>query len=100
VEPVLVLWAITRELRELIKLKHTQGLSQGLNTQNLWNKRQPLMVRLLSLHSEKTLYALLQRAARIDLLIKGMAVGSVWDELSSLVLSMAGIDIGAANDRA
>lgn len=95
IEPTLILWAITKEVRTLIPLMQAmqggQSLQQVLNTPKIWEKRRPLLARALKSHSEKTLYDALQIATQIDLLIKGMAVGSVWDALSDLSLATAGI---------
>lgn len=94
VEPTLILWAITRELRELIQhmnaLRQGQTLSQVLSGQRIWENRKPWIARTLRAHSEKSLYDALQSAARVDLLIKGMESGSVWMELTDLTLAVSG----------
>jgi DNA polymerase-3 subunit delta len=95
VEPILILWAITKEVRELAKMMQAmrsgQAMSQVLAAYRVWEKRKPLVSRTLNAHSAKTLDDALKMAAHIDLLIKGLAKGSVWDRLTDLALAGAGL---------
>lgn len=95
VEPILVLWALVRELRLLLRLKrlqqHGQSLEQALHSQGVWEKRKPLLKRALRQHPhEDSLRQCLLRAAQLDRIIKGMALGSVWNELQALCVHMSG----------
>lgn len=91
IEPILVLWAITRELRTLIKIAHSieQGipLEQALQKHQIWEKRKPLFRHALQHHNSVNLYPLLQQAGTIDQIIKGLQLGNVWNELMSLALA-------------
>lgn len=96
IEPILVLWAITRELRTLINLAERmrqQGLSseQVLQQQKMWPQRKPLMKAALARLSLTQLYQLLRLAHKIDKLIKGLGQGRVWLELERLVLSCSSV---------
>ncbi|HLA74371.1 MAG TPA: DNA polymerase III subunit delta [Gammaproteobacteria bacterium] len=102
VEPTLLLWALVREVRSLANLAHhCQGglnVDQALAKQGVWEKRKPLIKQALQRHKPAYWQHLLRRAAHIDLMIKGMAAGNVWDELLQLSLAMAGIRL--LNERA
>jgi DNA polymerase-3 subunit delta len=90
---VLVLWAISEEIRTLGKvLQATQrgdNISNALRDARVWGSRQGLIetaARRLKLpHIERAI----QQAARLDKTIKGLRQGDVWDELLQLGLRFA-----------
>ncbi len=94
VEPVLILWALSREIRQLEEM--ATGLASGtpleqiLVQQRVWEQRRPLLRAALQRHPASRWRQLLRRAARIDRVIKGAERGSTWEELLQLVLLMAG----------
>lgn len=94
VEPVLVLWAVTRELRSLAGMAYESGhgarAEQIYAKYKVWEKRKPIVHRALQRHKTHVWHGLLRRAARTDRVIKGFAAGDAWDELSALSLAMAG----------
>jgi DNA polymerase III subunit delta len=89
-EPVLILWAITRELRLLAEL--AQELKQGSNHESLFQKhrifakRQAPMRRFLNKFSAENCWESLKQAAELDRVIKGAVSGNVWDSLQMLCL--------------
>lgn len=89
-----LLWAITRELRILVKA--SEQVSNGeqrdwaLKNAGVWEKRLPLFRKALQRCSAAHLRMLLYQAGAIDRGIKGMRKADVWDEISTLVLSFAG----------
>jgi DNA polymerase III subunit delta len=93
VEPTLILWALTRELRQLIPLAQAREIGKSweqiLSGPSIWEKRKPWIRRLLEQHTPMSLQQCLQKAAKIDAIIKGGLAGSVWDELMGLALGMA-----------
>ncbi len=93
-EPLLILWALTREIRTLaaISKQQKQGVALGalFSKYRIWEKRQPSARRFLQHHTEKSCWELLTLAALIDRQIKGASQGSVWDSLQQLALKMAG----------
>jgi DNA polymerase-3 subunit delta len=95
VEPVLVLWALTREVRMLTSMaRELQGgvaLARVLASWRVWDKRKPLISSALKRIRGRQWWALLQRCAYIDRVIKGRAPGSAWDELLQLALRFAGV---------
>ncbi len=96
VEPPVILWALSRELRALanMSLQYSQGtpldkvFSQARPP--VWDKRKPLMSKALQRYSAPRWAQLLLDAQRIDAQIKGQATGSPWSSLSRLSLLMAG----------
>jgi DNA polymerase-3 subunit delta len=93
IEPILILWALAREIRNLSSM--AQQLQQGEQINNVlyknhvWEKRKPLIRLGLKRLSLKKLLRLLQQAAKIDRIIKGAASGNVWDELRSLSIKLS-----------
>jgi len=94
IEPVLVLWALNRELRSLAamaaEVRKGTAIEAVLNRQRVWERRKPLVREALKRHSLGRWYGFLQHSARIDRIIKGAEVGKPWDELLQLGLSIAG----------
>lgn len=92
-EPVLVLWALTREIRSLAQMAEqvVGGASpeQAMASLRVWDKRKPLIRKAL-LRSETDWEALLATCGSLDRLAKGQQAGRVWDELLELALAMAG----------
>jgi DNA polymerase-3 subunit delta len=87
---VLVLWAISEEIRTLGKvlqaIQRGSTISTALREARVWGSRQKLIEsasrRLKFIHVERAL----QQAARLDKTIKGLRQGDVWDELLQLGL--------------
>lgn len=100
VEPVLVLWALAREIRTLARLRggmrRGASLAQLMREAWIWESRQPLVERAVKRLSEAELLAALAQAAKIDRMIKGMARGDVWDELLQVSLAAAGVRTATA----
>lgn len=90
-DATLVLWALTRELREVGALLYQQ--QQGIPTAELlqkqWQQRRPLLKAALTRFTLVRIQSLLQHAEQIDLAIKGVTHDSAWDLLEHLTLQMA-----------
>ncbi|GMR07092.1 MAG: DNA polymerase III subunit delta [Gammaproteobacteria bacterium] len=94
VEPVLILWALSKEIRELAMMaREAEGQSADavMSGHHVWAKRKPLISKALSRFSAARWQILLVHAGRIDRMIKGQAVGNAWDELLQLALKVAGL---------
>jgi len=89
---VLVLWALSQEIRTLTKIALGQNrgvpVAQGMREARVWESRQTLMERALKRAGGKRLVAALKRAALLDRMIKGLERGDVWDELLQLGLRL------------
>jgi DNA polymerase-3 subunit delta len=94
VEPVLVLWALARELRALagVSWKISNGVAEGdaMRGAGIWPRRQPLARRILQRHPLASLHSLLRQCAVIDRIIKGAAPGRPWPALTDLLGAIAG----------
>jgi DNA polymerase-3 subunit delta len=90
VDPILILWAISRELRILAQI--TFGLQQGKNFSELctklgvWTNRQSMVQRAIQNKSPLYFHRLLHRAHEIDAMLKGAAPGNPWLALLGLVI--------------
>jgi len=95
IEPVLVLWALTREARALASLSARvaagESAEQALDAARVWSRRKPLVRQALKRLAPVAWLGVLQRAARIDRVIKGRAAGDAWRELQNLALAMSGL---------
>ena len=93
----LVLWAVTEEIRTLLKLK--SGMAQGkpvgalLKEYRIWGPRERLMEPALRRISLAALEQALQEAALVDRMVKGLRArsfaGDPWDALLQLGLKLA-----------
>ena len=97
VEPTLVLWALSREIRVMASmawsLAQGTGLNQVLSQNRIWDKRKPMVTAGLKRHSSRRWQGLLYQAADVERVIKGRATGAIWDELVQLSLKIAGINL-------
>lgn len=96
-EPLLILWALTRELRTLAdiakQIKQGSQLPALFSKFRIWEKRQANFRRFLQHHTEEDCWKLLSQGAQIDRIIKGLKVGNVWDELQQLTLKISAIKV-------
>ena len=93
----LVLWAVSEEIRTLLKLK--AGMAQGrplgalLKEYRIWGPRERMMEPALRRISLPVLEAALQQAAQVDKMIKGLRAkgyaGDAWDAMLQLGLKIA-----------
>jgi DNA polymerase-3 subunit delta len=93
----LVLWAVSEEIRTLLKLK--AGMAQGrplgalLKEYRIWGPRERMMDPALRRISLPTLEAALQEAAQVDKMVKGLRAkafaGDAWDAMLQLAMKVA-----------
>ena len=93
----LVLWAVSEEIRTLLKLK--TGMAQGrplgalLKEYRIWGPRERMMEPALRRISLPVLEAALQQAAQVDRMVKGLRAkqfaGDAWDAMLQLALRVA-----------
>jgi len=97
IEPVLILWSLARELRQLSSMVYqmqSDSQQQVLARHRVWQKRIPLFRAALGRMTQEGVQQLLLKAGHADRVIKGAAAGNAWDELIQLVLQLAGTDTG------
>ena len=88
-----VLWALTREARSLIKIKLALagGQSRDLVFKNnqIWDKRKQLVSNALNRLSDSDLTGILVLSAKADRQIKGQQSGDAWETLRAICLMFA-----------
>ena len=93
VEPVIVMWALTRELRTLAMLDDAvrQGRDLGSTMQSLrvWNNRQGLVRSCVGRHQQGAFHRLLKASGRADAAAKGQRFGDPWQMAADIVIGMA-----------
>ena len=96
-EPVLLIWALARELRTMyaMAMKVSQGIrvEQVVAQAGVWPKRKPVVTAGLKRNKLASWQDMLQHANKIDRIIKGLSAGDVWDELLQLALGIAGVSL-------
>lgn len=90
-----ILWALTREARTLIKIKvalaDNQHKDAVFRNNQIWDKRKPLVDKALSRLSLKQLNHILILAAQADRQIKGQQSGDAWETLLHLCLQFSSL---------
>ena len=97
VAPPVVLWALAREIRQLLgmagELARGQAVAAVLSRFRVWQSRKSLLGGALQRHTKPQFVKLLRQCAAIDRMIKGQAAGNPWDELLQLSLLLAGTPV-------
>jgi len=93
VEPVIVMWALTRELRTLATLDDAvrQGtdLGSAMQSARVWNNRQGLLRSCISRHQHGDFHRMLKASGRADAAAKGQRYGDPWQMAADIVVGMA-----------
>lgn len=90
VEPVLMLWALSREIRMITQISEANMPADAVMTKlRVWDNRKNLIRKALSRHSAPRWKMFLKRCAKIDKVIKGVEDGRAWDELLMLSTQIA-----------
>ncbi len=93
VEPVIVVWALTRELRTLASLTDivSQGmdLASGMQKSGVWRNRQALVRSCVGRHQHGDFHRLLKAASHADQAAKGQVQRDPWQLSTDIVLGMS-----------
>jgi DNA polymerase-3 subunit delta len=89
VEPTLILWALLREVRGLWQAQERTRLRSAARGSG-WNLAAMPSPRALSRLGKLPLARLLRQASHADRVIKGLAKGDAWSELTGLTGGLAG----------
>ncbi len=100
IEPVILCWALVRDIRTLSKLKYAFSTGQdqrsAFQANQVWAKRQGLFSRALQRFNEQDTLDLLGQAAALDQVIKGQrsaeSVGSLWFQLNRVCANLTGFE--------
>lgn len=97
IEAILVLWALARECRMLARIAYqqTQGkaLAALLAQERIFERRQAIVKKAIQRGNLRLYEQLLQQAAIIDKMVKGVEAGNVWDALTRLSYRLAGVEL-------
>lgn len=90
---VLILWAISEDIRALAKVSRAMqksgNLAGALRDARVWGMKQKLVERAVRRFTPTFAERALRQAAQIDKLVKGLRKGDVWNELLQLGLRCA-----------
>ncbi len=93
VEPVVVVWALTRELRVLGKLadrvRSGAELGSALQKSGVWRNRQGIVRSCVARHRVEDFYQLVKLARRADAAAKGQSGEDAWQLATNIVLGLA-----------
>jgi DNA polymerase-3 subunit delta len=93
VEPVIVMWALTRELRTLAALDDVvrQGgdLGGAMQKSGVWSSRQGLVRSCVTRHQQGDFHRMLKVTGRADAAAKGQRAGNPWHMATDVVVSLA-----------
>lgn len=93
VEPVIVNWALTRELRTLAQLsdhvRRNGDLGAAMQQHRVWRNRMNIVRSCVSRHSLSGLYDLVKAAGRADAAAKGQAAGDPWQMFADIVVDLS-----------
>ncbi|HEX9851596.1 MAG TPA: DNA polymerase III subunit delta [Woeseiaceae bacterium] len=92
-EPVIVVWALSRELRTLAQLadhvKRGANLSSALQKAGVWRNREGLIRSCISRHRPADFYRLLKLARLADAAAKGQSGGDPWSLATDIVVGLS-----------
>jgi DNA polymerase-3 subunit delta len=93
VEPVIVMWALTRELRTLATLDDVvrQGgdLGGAMQKTGVWRNRQGLVRSCIGRHQHGDFHKMLKVTGRADAAAKGQRAGNPWHLATDVVVSLS-----------
>ncbi len=93
VEPVIVMWALTREIRTLAGLADSisggTDLSTAMRQARVWQNRQGLVRACIGRHQPVDFYRLLKMARDADAAAKGQKRADPWQLATEIVLDLA-----------
>lgn len=91
VEPVLMVWALARELQSLSAMawEREQGVATASLLSKVWARRKPLISSALGRHSLGSLQQMVVEVGKVDRIVKGQLYGKPWDALTVLVSKLA-----------
>lgn len=92
VAPVLVSWALARELALLARLQfavaHGEPVDNAMLKLGVWRRRQPLVRQAVARYRRRDCKAFVAKAAEVDAMVKGAGETPPWEALTGLVLAL------------
>lgn len=100
IEPVIVVWALAREIRLLAAISAAASTGQNRSAvfkqHRVWSAREAAVNLAVDRLGSEACYQLLEQVAHLDQSVKGQrleAVGSVWYQIELLCAAICGIDV-------
>jgi len=100
-EATLMLWALTKEVRQILLIQDAcargQSLEVAIRNSGVWQKRQPMVHKAVRRTSPETAANLLKLCRLADRAIKSNRHGDPWLKMKSIVMGLSGkpaIDTG------
>src|SRR5581483_7688626 len=84
-EPTLVLWALTKAIRDL-----WNGIANPVAAKPRWQRQSAALDQGLRRAGRLSFQALTIRAGRADRMVKGRLMGNAWDEIALLAADICG----------
>lgn len=95
IEPTLVLWVLTQEIRQLIQLhyalKRNVSIESACAQLKIWSSKIRLYEKAHTRLSLPTLFQLLKKCAQLDEQIKTSQTMQIWEQFDLLALSLCGV---------
>lgn len=92
VEPVIIVWALTRELRTLASLAdllaNGADLANGMQKVGVWRNRQALVRSCVARHQPRDFHHLLKSTVAADQAAKGQLRADPWQVITSIVFEL------------
>jgi DNA polymerase-3 subunit delta len=92
VAPVLISWALNRDIGLLSRLdyavRHGANLEGALESHGVWRRRQELVKQAARRFKTRQLASLLTHAAQVDASLKGVFPAEPWGTLTGLLIAM------------
>jgi DNA polymerase-3 subunit delta len=93
IEPVIIVWALTRELRTLASLADAMAsgmdLASGMQKVRVWSSRQALVRSCVARHQANDFHRLLKATGQADRAAKGQLRADPWQVLTPIILELA-----------
>ena len=93
IEPVIVVWSLTRELRTLASLADLMAggasLASAMQKARVWSSREALVRACVARHQRSDLHRLLKACSQADRAAKGQLQADPWQVVMPIILELA-----------
>ena len=100
IEPVIVVWALVREIRAMAAMSAAissgQSRAQVYKQNRIWSKREPAVNAAIQRLNTQQWYQLLERVAYLDQTVKGQRYdepGTVWYQIELLCAELCNVNV-------
>jgi DNA polymerase III subunit delta len=96
-EPVLINWALAKELRQAHQIAQAGSQGQSFDSAcrqlGVWSSRQSILQSYVSRNNAKSSLQHLAQLAKLDRITKGVEAGDRWATLQQICFSVAGLNV-------